>query len=184
MAWTQRGSLKGPKGETGSQGEIGPEGPRGPQGESGEQGAQGPDGPEGPRGPRGEDGKGITVAGQVATYADLPTDLTTGDAGAAYIVEASGLLYVWTGTAFPPQGAGVQFVGPEGPEGAEGPQGDRGPQGVEGAQGQRGVQGAEGAQGARGSKWFTGSGTPGTVTGSAAGDMYLDTTSGTVYELV
>lgn len=184
MAWTQRGSLKGPKGETGAQGETGPEGPRGPAGVEGARGPEGPAGPDGPRGPRGEDGKGITVAGQVATYADLPSDLTIDDAGAAYIVEASGLLYVWTGTAFPPQGAGVQFVGPEGPEGQQGPAGERGPQGAEGPQGQRGVQGADGPAGIRGSKWFTGSGTPGAVTGSAAGDMYLDVSSGTVYELV
>ena len=42
MAWTNIGSLKGPKGDRGATGETGP---RGPQGEKGATGAQGPAGP-------------------------------------------------------------------------------------------------------------------------------------------
>ncbi|WP_026196270.1 collagen-like protein [Corynebacterium lubricantis] len=189
MAWTQRGSLKGPKGDTGAPGEIGPEGPRGPQG------AEGPRGPEGPRGLQGEqgeqgepgvDGKGIEIAGQVATYANLPTNLTAADAGKAYIVDADGDLYVWTGTSFPPSGSGVDFVGPQGapgPKGDTGAVGDRGPQGPEGPQGERGLQGVKGDTGQRGSKWFFGDGAPGQITGSLPGDNYLDNVTGVVYQL-
>lgn len=67
-----------------------------------------------------------------------------------------------------------------GPQGPKGDQGNQGPQGNPGLQGDAGPAGSPGA---RGSKWFTGSGAPGTVSGSAAGDMYLDTSTGNVYEL-
>lgn len=165
MAWTQTGNLKGPKGDTGAQG------PAGPKGDPGE---QGPIGPQGPQGPAGVDGKGVEIAGQVPTYEALPTGLTAEDAGKGYLVEADGDLYVWTGSAFPAKGSGANFQGPAGPEG---------PQGPAGAQGIQGVKGDTGAQGPRGTKWFTGAGTPTTVAGAVAGDMYLDTTSGTTYVL-
>ena len=74
-------------------------------------------------GPRGEDGAGIEIAGSVATYADLPTNLTVGDAGKAYLVEANGLLYIWDGAQFPTEENGVEFRGPQGDPGAQGPQG-------------------------------------------------------------
>jgi len=128
----------------------------------------------GPQGPPGADGAGIEIAGSVATYAALPTSLGPADAGDGYLVEADGLLYIWDGTAFPSNGNGVEFRGPEGPQGPQGPQG---------IQGETGATGSTGATGPRGSKWFTGSGAPGTVTGSAVGDFYLDVTDGTVYEL-
>lgn len=44
MAWTSKGSLKGPKGDTGAtgpQGERGPQGIQGPQGKKGDTGARG-----------------------------------------------------------------------------------------------------------------------------------------------
>lgn len=144
MAWTQQANL------------------RGPQGLKGDTGDQGPQGIQGIQGPPGADGAGIEIAGSVATYNELPTGLTTADSGDGYLVEADGLLYIWSGTAFPADGSGVAFRGPAGPAGADG---------------------ATGAQGPRGSQWFTGPGTPGTVTGSQPGDMYLDTTSGDVYQL-
>jgi len=43
--------------------------------------------------------------------------------------------------------------------------------------------GGQGPAGTPGSKWWNGSGAPGTVTGSVPGDYYLDTASGNVYTL-
>lgn len=128
----------------------------------------------GPQGPPGQDGAGIEIAGSVATYANLPTTLGPADAGDGYLVEADGLLYIWDGTAFPANGSGIEFRGPEGPQGI---------QGIQGVQGETGDQGIQGDPGPRGSKWFTGTGAPGTVSGSAVGDFYLDVADGTVYEL-
>ena len=142
----------------GSKGDPGDAGSQGPQG------IQGPQGPQGDPGPAGQDGAGVSIAGQVDTYALLPDDLGTDDAGDGYLVEADGLLYVWTGTAFPADGSGVEFRGPQGPQGI---QGDPGPQG------DPGDTGPAGADGARGSKWFTGAGSPSGVTGSVAGDFIL-----------
>lgn len=186
MAWGLTGNIKGPKGDQGDQG---------------------------PQGPKGEDGAGISIAGSVATYGDLPGGLGPGDAGDGYLVEADGLLYIWSGTAFPSDGSGVAFQGPEGPQGPAGPKGDTGNQGIQGPkgdtgdvgpkgdtgdQGIQGIQGEQGAQGIqgiqgeqgntgatgqRGSKWFTGSGAPGAIPGSIIGDQYLDVDSGTIYEL-
>jgi hypothetical protein len=186
MAWTQTGNLKGPKGDTGPVGPQGPEGIQGPVGPVGPKGDQGATGPAGPQGPPGVDGKSVSIAGQVATYADLPTTLTTDDAGKGWLVEADGDLYVWSGTAFPANGSGTDFRGPAGPVGPQGPQGVQGNQGPAGPQGPTGAQGPvgpQGPQGQRGSKWFTGSGAPGTIEGALPGDMYLDTVSGTTYQL-
>ncbi len=66
----------------------------------------------------------------------------------------------------------------------KGPKGDPGNPGADSTvPGPPGDPGDDGAPGARGSKWFTGTGAPAGVTGSVAGDMYLDTASGNVYEL-
>lgn len=46
-----------------------------------------------------------------------------------------------------------------------------------------GDQGLAGAQGPIGAKWFTGTGAPGTITGSRPGDLYLDTATGDVWVL-
>lgn len=186
MAWTQTGNLKGPKGDTGSSGPAGPAGIQGPPGPVGPKGDQGEKGPAGPQGKPGVDGKGVSVAGQVATYAELPKDLTTADAGKGWLVEADGDLYVWSGTKFPANGSGADFRGPAGPTGPTGPQGVAGPPGAVGARGPAGVQGprgSDGPAGPRGSKWFVGAGAPGTIQGSLPGDMYLDSNSGTTYQL-
>ena len=58
----------------------------------------------------------------------------------------------------------------------------KGPKGDPGT-GTKGDQGQKGDPGPRGSQWFTGSGAPTTVTGSQAGDMYLDVDTGDVYKL-
>lgn len=73
--------------------------------------------PKGDKGDKGDAGAGLQINGTVATYADLPNDLGPDDAGEAYFVQADGKLYVWTGTAFPPDGQGTQFEGPQGPSG-------------------------------------------------------------------
>lgn len=156
---------------------------------------RGPQGPIGPQGPKGNDGTGIEIAGSAATYAALPTGLGSTDAGNGYLVDADGKLYIWSGTAFPANGAGVEFRGPQGPaglkgdqgiqgiQGAKGDQGIQGPAGLKGDAGAAGTAGATGATGARGSAWYTGAGAPGTIAGSQAGDIYLDTTDGSVYTL-
>lgn len=109
-------------------------------------------GDTGPQGPAGEDGAGIEIAGSVATYANLPSGLTAGDAGKGYLVESNGLLYIWDGAQFPAEAQGVEFRGPQGPAGAQGPQGIQGPAGADGAPGVQGLQGPQGAQGIPGTK--------------------------------
>ena len=108
---------------------------------------QGRDGAPGPQGPPGEDGAGIEIAGSVPAYDDLPDDLGPEDSGAGYLVQADGKLYIWDGSAFPPDGGGVAFRGPEGPQG---PQGSQGPQGPKGDTGERGPQGLTGPNGDKG----------------------------------
>lgn len=119
---------QGPKGDTGATGPAGKDGAAGP---AGPQGERGPEGPQGPRGEQGEPGAGISITGEVETYADLPTNLTEADAGKAYIVKADGLLYIWSGTSFPADGGGTKFVGPRGPQGPEGPPGPQGKPGAD-----------------------------------------------------
>ena len=132
---------KGDTGPAGPQGPAGPAGPAGPQGPQGETGPQGVQGEQGPQGPAGEDGAGIEIAGTVATYADLPTNLTPEDDGKGYYVESEGRLYIWNGTSFPADGDGVHIQGPQGPQGIQGVQGEQGPQGVQGPAGANGADG-------------------------------------------
>ena len=190
MGWTSLTSIKGPKGDAGPTGS---------------------EGPQGIQGPPGEDGAGIEIAGSVAAYGDLPTALTADDAGSGYLVEADGRLYIWSGTEFPANGAGVEFRGPVGPQGLQGEtgpagaqgekgdQGDRGPagptgetgatgpKGDTGAQGPKGDTGETGATGARGTLWYWGNGSPvegaQALSGSQVGDLYLDMDSGLVWTL-
>ena len=65
----------------------------------------------------GRDGQGINYTDSVATYADLPTDLTDDDRGAGYFVVDDGLLYSWNGATFPAQGDGLPIQGEPGPQG-------------------------------------------------------------------
>lgn len=67
-----------------------------------------------PKGDKGDDGKGVSIAGTVNTYADLPTTLTAADSGKGYFVRADGDLYTWDGSAFPADGSGTAFQGPPG----------------------------------------------------------------------
>lgn len=151
MAWTEIGSLKGPKGD------------------------QGDTGPEGPQGPQGDPGKSVTIQGKVADAAALPTGLTEADTGKGWITDDDGHLHVWDGDSFSDVG---QIEGPPGDEGPQGPAGRgitaaevdgayklnitysdstsyqsaslRGPQGDPGEQGPAGDPGATGATGAAG----------------------------------
>lgn len=94
--------------------------------------------------------------------------------------------------AWTPKG---NIKGPAGPQGVAGPTGATGPQGTAGATGAAGPPGAAGPQGptgatgpagVRGSVWLTGIGHPdvGLAPGPTylAGDMYLDTATGDVYQ--
>ena len=65
----------------------------------------------------GPQGGGIRLDGAVPSYADLPTGLGVEDAGASFVTQDDGLLYVWSGTAWPPAGAGSQFRGDKGDRG-------------------------------------------------------------------
>lgn len=81
-------------------------------------------------------------------------------------------------------------VGPQGTTGAtgaQGPAGSTGAQGPPGSQGPQGPTGATGPAGPRGSVWLVGAGPPvgGTTvpaSGVQTGDMYLDSTSGDIYQ--
>lgn len=157
MPWTQQFGTRGPEG---------PQGPQGAQGTAGAQGAQGP---------AGVDGKSVSIAGQVATYANLPSNLGPNDAGKGYLVVADGDLYVWSGTAFPPNGSGTDFRGPQGLQGPQGTAGTTGSQGPQGIQGPQGTAGTTGSPGVRGSRIWSGAGAPGTVAGAIPGDWYIDT---------
>lgn len=153
---------------------------------------RGPQGAQGLKGDKGDAGAGIAIAGSVATYANLPGGLGPADAGKGYLVAADGKLYIWSGTSFPANGAGAEFRGPTGLPGVQGDQGiqgiqgvkgDTGAQGIQGLKGDKGDKGDTGTSGVRGSNWYTGSGAPTTIAGSAVGDMYLDVTDGSVYKL-
>lgn len=185
---------------------------------------------------------GIALNGWVATYSALPAGLTAANAGAAYMVQSDGRLYIWSGTAWPASGQGFAATGPAGPTGSVGPAGPANtlsvgsvatgaplsititgtapnqtinfvlPEGhwwsgtgapgtISGAlngdfyidnsgtgaiyQLQSGTWVSQGSllgpTGARGSNWYTGTGAPGTITGQASGDFYLDTATGNVY---
>jgi hypothetical protein len=129
-AYVNVGAVFGPTGPGGPTGPDGPIGVTGPQGVIGPTGAAstvpGPDGPQGivgpigSTGPEGPQGTSLTVVGSVATVGDLPASATVND---AYVVNATGELYVWDGAAWNNIGL-VQ--GPTGPTGSVGATGDAG----------------------------------------------------------
>lgn len=64
------------------------------------------------KGEKGDVGAGVTLSGSVPTYADLgpgPWDL-----GAAFVVNADGLLYIYGTTGWPADGEGAAFRGERG----------------------------------------------------------------------
>lgn len=66
---------------------------------------------------QGKDGTGVNLRGAVPTYVDLPDDLGPLDAGASYVVQGNGKLYVWSGTAWPTEENGADFRGMQGDPG-------------------------------------------------------------------
>ena len=121
-------------GPTGATGATGPAGATGPQGVQGIQGIQGEVGPTGSQGVQGTAGVSVDIQGSLASYSLLPATPAPGD---AYII--GGLLYFYDGTAWPADGAGVPFQGPQGIQGIQGEIGPTGPQGVQGIQGVAGA---------------------------------------------
>jgi hypothetical protein len=62
---------------------------------------------------------GIALKGRVSTYSSLPTTgITSGD---AYLVDADSLIYVWNGSAFPANGAGISVSSKSSDSGGIGP---------------------------------------------------------------
>ena len=137
----------------GGPGVSGPPGPQGEPGPAGPPGADstvpGPAGPQGIPGEVGQPGVSLDIEGTVPTYADLPANPTE---GSAYVVAADGLLYFFDGTAFPADGAGVPFQGPQGIQGIQGvpgasvtgPAGPAGPSAVSADAGNASVLGTDG----------------------------------------
>ena len=144
----------GTTGAMGATGPMGPTGATGPTGPTGPSGANstipGPTGATGATGPSGADGTSVTIAGSVATAANLPGDLSQGNAGEGYITENDGHLHVWSGTSFTDVGTVRGPAGATGPAGASGASGAQGPTGPTGPSGATGTAGASGPAGATG----------------------------------
>lgn len=159
MAWTQTGSLKGPKGDKGDPGE-----------------ASTVPGPRGEPGPQGIDGKSVVLKDNVANEAALPTDAQPGE---AYITDDTGEIFVFGSEGW--TNAGIL----RGPQGLKGDTGAAStvpaPPGAPGADST--VPGPPGNAGPRGARMTSGNGTPGTISGQMVGDSYLDLATGIVYEL-
>ena len=164
--------LKGDKGDkgdigntglTGAQGIPGPQGVqgvKGDKGDTGNTGAQGPQGPKGDTGAQGPAGLGMNIKGELPNSAALPpTGNTIND---AWVMQDTGHVWVWNGTAWVDAGPIVGPAGPEGPQGVAGPVGPAGPKGdtgatgaastVPGPQGPAGPAGADGPAGIQGPK--------------------------------
>jgi hypothetical protein len=111
----------------------------------------------GPVGPAGPQGTSISFKGSVANAINLPASGNLRND--AYIVDADGDLYVWSGSVW--QNVG-QIVGPQGPTGSQGPVGPVGPTGpvstvpstVPGPTGAQGLQGPTGSTGATGPAFY------------------------------
>ena len=198
MAWTVSGNLKGPKGDTGTTGAKGDPGADGtgvtilgsyatsaaliaahPTGSPGDAylvagdlyvwsattsswenvgSIQGPKGDKGDQGDQGIQG----VKGDTGLKGDTGNTGTNGTAATIAVGLVTGLAAGATPTInnSGTSGAAVFNFGI--------PKGDAG---------------TTGTAGVNGAKWFNGTGAPGSVAGSAAGDYYLDTASGDVYVL-
>ncbi len=107
-------------------------------------------GPTGPTGPQGVPGPSLQIRGSVVNAAALPTDAEVND---AYISQADGDLYIWSGDQWVNAG---QIVGPAGLDGEDGVTGPTGPTGATGQQGSKGDTGETGATGPTGAVGPTG----------------------------
>ena len=205
--WAYAGSIKG---ATGAKGDKGDTGAQGPQGEKGETGATGPQGAKGDTGAAGTpgskwyNGTGITGTSTTETiYSN--SGVSSARVNDMYLNTSTGAVYQCT-VAGAASAAKWKYVGSikgaKGDTGAQGPQGEKGATGAQGPQGEKGETGATGPQGAKGdtgaagtpgSKWYNGTGVTGTsttgtvfsgsgVSSARVGDMYLNTSTGAVYE--
>ncbi len=138
--WNSVGQIQGPTGPTGP---VGADGQQGNPGPTGPTGAEGPTGPTGPQGDQGVASTGLNILGSVAEVGDLPVSGSVND---AYVVLASGDVYVWDDENSEWDNIG-QVQGPEGPTGPTGAAGDTGPTGPTGAEGATGPTGPTGADG-------------------------------------
>ena len=164
---------------TNLKGAQGPQGIQGIQGPKGDKGLTGDKGATGERGPQGATGAAATI--KVGT-------VSTGNPGtnATVVNEGTANAAVFNFTI--PRGA-TGATGPQGPAGAKGATGDTGPQGPAGAKGATGERGPAGANGTS-AAWHSGTLVTGTstsavtvaVSGSKAGDMYLNTSTSNVYK--
>lgn len=125
---------------------------------------------------------GIFLSGWVATYAALPPGPMT--AGKAYLVQADGLIYVWSGTAYQANGQGLNLDGPTGPAGPPGPFGPTGPTGVPGPTGSQGFQGFMGPPGRRGRGLPGRRGSPGITVGTGVGAVVTFSVSQTAHGFI
>ena len=116
--------------------------------------AQGPKGAAGPQGAPGNRGS------LWSTGTSAPTLTSSQRAGDLYLNSTTGSIYEFDAGAWTLQGA------------------------TKGLPGNAGAPGAPGATGLRGSLWSTGSGVPSFTGSQQSGDLYLDTATGNVYELV
>lgn len=161
---------------TNLKGAQGPQGIQGPIGPAGAKGATGDRGATGERGPQGATGAAATIKVGTVSTGSPGTDATVVNAGTANAA-------VFNFTI--PRGA-TGAIGSQGPAGDRGPQGPTGPTGPRGATGDRGPAGANGTSAA----WHSGTAVTGTstsaitvaVSGSKAGDMYLNTSTSNVYK--
>jgi hypothetical protein len=94
-----------------------------PIGRKGDKGDKGDQGIQGTAGLTGATGTGIQIDGTVATYAALPSGAPD---GSQYVVTADNLLYVKQGGAWPSNGAGLNYRGPQGTAGTNGTNGTNG----------------------------------------------------------
>lgn len=164
---------------TNLKGAQGPQGIQGIQGPKGDKGLTGDKGATGERGPQGATGAAATIKVGTVSTGNPGTNATVVNAGTANAA-------VFNFTI--PRGA-TGAAGPQGPAGAKGATGDTGPQGPAGAKGATGERGPAGANGTS-AAWHSGTLVTGTstsavtvaVSGSKAGDMYLNTSTSNVYK--
>ena len=201
---------QGPKGDTGATGEQGPRGEQGIQGVKGDKGDTGATGQRGSAWYTGTEITGSETTGKVFSGSGIASALVNDmylntSTGAVYKCtkagDASVATWAYAGSIKGATGAKGD-KGDKGDTGAQGPQGEKGATGAQGPQGEKGETGATGPQGAKGdtgaagtpgSKWYNGTGVTGTsttgtvfsgsgVSSARVGDMYLNTSTGDVYE--
>ncbi len=201
---------QGPKGDTGATGEQGPRGEQGIQGVKGDKGDTGAAGAPGSKWYNGTGITGTSTTETIysnsgvssARVNDMYLNTSTGAVYQCTVAgAASAAKWKYVGSIKGAKGdTGAQ--GPQGEKGATGAQGPKGDTGAQGPQGEKGATGATGPQGAKGdtgaagtpgSKWYNGTGVTGTsttgtvfsgsgVSSARVGDMYLNTSTGAVYE--